>query len=296
MSDQPLFYRTAASADWTRAKRQAVIEQLLDRVRFHQKTLVPFDEVRTRLKLRNRHYRGLQDVPLGKIVGSVGRYKDFTRTFLPRSDDIRQRWQRVSTMMIATGLPPVQLYKVGDAYFVADGNHRVSVARTQGAKTIEAEVWEYTTSVPLGDDVTLDTVLLEEQRLDFLEQTGLDKLRPDHNIRFTVPGRYIEIEYQIALYQKAIEQIDGQPCPHDQVVVDWYDMVYQPTVQIIREEDILQYFPGRTEADLFAWVCRHRHRLSTKYGLSVKVQDVTRRVQGRGPLAWLRRLLAKTEV
>ena len=42
-------------------------------------------------------------------------------------------------------LPPVSLYKIGDRYFVEDGNHRVSVARYQGAEMIDAEVTELLT-------------------------------------------------------------------------------------------------------------------------------------------------------
>jgi hypothetical protein len=226
----------------------------------------------------------------------VGRYKDFTRTFLPRTDEMRDRWQRVSTAMSSGGTPPIQLYKVGNAYFVADGNHRVSVARAHGAKSIESEVWEYATPAEIGDDATLDDVLLEAERLDFLEHTRINHLRPDHGVRFTVLGRYIEIEYQIALYRQVVESTDGEPISYEQAVTDWYDLVYEPTVQIIRDEDILRYFPGRTEADLFAWLARHRRRLSAKYDLPVSMQDVTQRVRGRGPLAWLRRLLAKGEV
>ena len=139
-------------------------------------------------------------------------------------------------------------------------------------------------------------VLLEAERLDFLEHTRINHLRPDHSVRFTVLGRYVEIEYQIALYQQVVETIDGEQISYEQAVMDWHDLVYEPTVHIIRDENILRYFPGRTEADLFAWLARHRRRLSAKYDLPVSVQDVTRRVRGRGPLAWLRRLLAKGEV
>jgi hypothetical protein len=293
---QENYYRRLAAIEWSHVSRKAATEELLDKIRFHRKTLVPFEEVRKGLKLRHPSYKGIHEIHLDQIVGSVGRYNDFTRTFLPRSKSIGERWQRVSAAMSSLGTPPIELYKVGDAYFVSDGNHRVSVARAHGATTIEAEIWEFETPVRLRDDVTLDEVLLEAQRLAFLERTNLDQLRPDHEIRFTVPGRYIEIEYQIELYQKVLEKIDGEPCPYDKAVVDWYDLVFEPTVAIIRRESILDYFPGRTAADLFAWISRHRRHLSARYDLPVTVKDVARRVRGRGPLAWLRRLLAKTEV
>lgn len=295
MTQEP-YYRHLARIEWSHAKRAATVEELLDRIRFNQKDLVPFDEVRRRLRLRHRFYRGKKQVPLDNIVGSVGRYQDFTRTFMPRKEKSRDRWQRISALMSATGIPPIQLYKVGDAYFVADGNHRVSVARVHGADSIEADVWDFPTPAHVSDDATIDEIILEAERLDFLEKTGLDELRPNNSIRFTEPGRYIELEYQIALYQKVISEIDGEPCPYEKAVTDWYDMVYEPTVQIIQRENILQYFPNRTESDLFAWVSKHQRRLSKRYGLPVSVQEVARKVGGKGPMAWLRRLFARTEV
>jgi hypothetical protein len=295
MSKEP-YYRQLASIEWTHAKRAASVERMLSTIRFSQKALVPFEEVRKSLKLHHRYYRGVQQIPLDKIVGSVGRYRDFTRTFLPRSEGVRERWERVSAVVSSTGTPPIQVYKVGDAYFVSDGNHRVSVARVHGADAIEAEVWEYTTPVALDDETTLDEILLEAERLDFLEHTKIDELCPGNGIRFTVLGRYVEIEYQIGLYQIVMEKIDGEPCPYEKAVVNWYAMVYEPTVDIIRRENTLQYYPGRTEADLFAWISRNRRRLQAKYGLPVSVQDVARRVRGRGPFARLRRLLTKSDV
>jgi hypothetical protein len=98
--------------------------------------LLPFEQVRKQLRLRDRHFRGLQEVPLDQIVGSVGCYQDFTRTFLPRSDGLRERWAAVEDRVKEGGLPSVELYKVGDAYFVRDGNHRISVARAQTIKLL----------------------------------------------------------------------------------------------------------------------------------------------------------------
>ncbi len=90
--------------------------------------LLSFDEVRQRLRLHDERYIGLQEIPIDKIVGSVGRYKDFTRSFLPRTNAVRSRWQRLDSMARgAEGFPPIEVYKVGEVYFVIDGNHRVSV-------------------------------------------------------------------------------------------------------------------------------------------------------------------------
>jgi len=128
--------------DFDRARRKAFIQGILSLFTRRSLDLLPYDQVREQLRLYSRRFRGLQEVPLDQIVGSVGRYRDFTRTFLPRSDDLRERWATVEDRVKEGGLPPVELYQVGDAYFVRDGNHRVSVARVQGAPSIEAYVWE----------------------------------------------------------------------------------------------------------------------------------------------------------
>ena len=296
MTDIDPYYRQVASAEWDNIKRKASIEQLFDLIRFNKEALIPFDEVRTRLKLHHPNYRGFQEIPIKKIVGSVGRYKDFTRTFLPRYDNLRERWQRVSAAMTAHGTPAIKLYKVGDAYFVADGNHRISVARAHGADSIEAEVWEYPTAVPLSHHATLGEVLRKAELLNFYERTRLNKLIPDNQIHLTVLGRTLEIEYQIALYRKVLEETEGQPCPEDRAVIEWYNNIYLPTIEIIKKENLLRHFPGRTPADLFAWLSRHRYNLSSQYDLPVTIDDFAKQMRKRGPLGWLRRRNIKKDV
>src|SRR5438045_9127127 len=85
------------------------------------------------------------------------------------------------------GFPPIDVYKVGDVYFVIDGNHRVSVARQLGAKTIEAYVTELPTSVPFEPDTQPDDLLIKEGYADFLRKTHLDQLRPGSQVLLTEP-------------------------------------------------------------------------------------------------------------
>lgn len=115
--------------------------------------LLDFEEVKRQLCLREKHYVGLQQIEIDKIVGSVGRPRDFTRSFLPRTDAVGSRWQRLDVMARGLmGFPPVEVIKVGDVYFVEDGNHRISVARQLGARTIEAYVTEMPSEFPLRAD------------------------------------------------------------------------------------------------------------------------------------------------
>ncbi|NJN55589.1 MAG: hypothetical protein HC804_13060 [Anaerolineae bacterium] len=74
--------------------------------------------MRQQLQAVNQAPRGLQDIPLDKIVGSVGRYKEFTRSFLPRQDNSEQRWAQVKTAVTdLAGVPPIEVYQVGGCIF-----------------------------------------------------------------------------------------------------------------------------------------------------------------------------------
>src|SRR5512147_2510047 len=112
------------------ARMRAFWLEMINHLRGQSTELLSFDDIKARLRLREESYKGLQDVPLDQIVGSVGRYRDFTSNFLPRRSTSPSRWSRVYAQVNSMeGVPPIELYKVGDVYFVRDGNHRVSVAR-----------------------------------------------------------------------------------------------------------------------------------------------------------------------
>jgi len=242
---------------------------------FHHKSmnLLAFDDVRSSLKLNHMRYLGLKDVPLSKIVGSVGRYRDFNRAFLPLNDSQENRWRGVYDLTAhGEGFPPIELFKIGDIYFVRDGNHRVSVARANGTPSIEAYVTEYVTSVELNPDDSLDDILIKAGAANFATVTRLNHLRPNHGIQLTNPGRYKYLLQHIAVH-KYYREIDCQcEISWEDAVVSWYDNVYMPLVKEIRERAILERFPGRTEADLYAWLVYHRQTLEDIYGVG-RVDD-----------------------
>ncbi len=105
--------------------------------------LLSFDEAKGALTRWTQGYLGMRTVEVEKITGSVGRYRDFDGDFLPLKRSMGDRWGRIDRAYHrGDELPAVSLYKVGDAYFVRDGNHRVSVARYHGVAAIDAEVVE----------------------------------------------------------------------------------------------------------------------------------------------------------
>lgn len=259
--------------DFDSARRKVFVQKILAFFTRQSIDLLPFEQVRKQLRLRDLHYRGLHEVPLNQIMGSVGRYQDFTRTFLPRSDGLRERWAAVEDRVKEGGLPPVELYKVGEGYFVRDGNHRISVARAQSVPDIEAFVWEYPSLVPLSPDDDLNDLLIKRGYVSFLEKTHLNKLRPGQNIELTTPGRYRDLLEHIAVHRYYLGQEQGREFAGEEAVTSWYDNVYLPIIRAIRKQGILKQFPGRTEADLYIWISRWQHELSERYAKFVSAEE-----------------------
>ena len=136
--------------DYARARRRALAGRLASWVQRRYASLCAFEEARREHGAENRRYLGRMTVEVGRVVGSVGRWRDFDSGFMPTRASAG-RWKRVD-LAFRTGrdLPPVILYKLGDEYFVHDGNHRVSVARFEGVEMIDAEVTEFFPSRPAG--------------------------------------------------------------------------------------------------------------------------------------------------
>ena len=262
--------------DFERAHNRAFFRKVLALLsrRTGETKLLSFDDVRQKISLTEESYIGLRTVPIDAIVGSVGRYKDFDREFLPIQRATRQRWRRVDKAHYQEiDLPPVQLYKVGDVYFVKDGNHRVSVAREQGVEFIDAEVIECRTKAPLTADVTVDDLNAIAEYVNFLEWSNLDQLRPDQDVRLSVPGGYARLKEHIEVHRYYLGEERGGPVPLKTAVASWYDNVYMPVVGLIREENILKKFPDRTETDLYLWIMDHLYFLKQRYGDRVDVED-----------------------
>jgi nucleotide-binding universal stress UspA family protein len=260
-----------AVRDFRRARRQAALEAIMARLTGRSAELLSYEDVRQKLKARGIMAQRLKEIPLDAIVGSVGRYTDFTRSFLPQKDSNQERWARVKVKVTDLGgLPPIEVYQIGEAYFVLDGNHRVSVARQVGAPSIEAYVTEIRTKVPLSPDTQPDDLILKAEYADFLERTRLDGLRPEANLSVTVPGQYQALEEHIEVHRYFMGLEQEREIPYEEAVGHWYDEVYLPVVQVIRERGILRGFPGRTETDLYLWVSEHRAALQEELGWEIR--------------------------
>jgi hypothetical protein len=256
--------------DFERARQRAFLHDLVAVFARRPNDLIPYHEVRRRVSPEGESYRGLQTVRIDQIVGSMDRFQDFDRTYFPRKRFTAGRWQNVDRSYYQdVRLPPIQLYKVGDVYFVKDGNHRVSVAREKGQEFIDAEVIEGHIRVPFYASMAPDELLLQAEYAEFLRRTDLDRLHPEHDIRPTALGRYDEIWQHIEGHRCWLEAIRHGPVTVHDAVEDWYEYIYRPIVQVARERGVTDRFPNRTEADIYLWVVRHRWELERQLGHDV---------------------------
>ncbi|MFP3853904.1 MAG: universal stress protein, partial [Anaerolineales bacterium] len=270
MSDRKQLAYSQALQDFRHARERATLEIILDRLQGQPTDLLSYEEARLRLHAHSTSPRGLHEIPLDSIIGSVGRYSDFTRSFLPRDKSAEQRWAQVKALAEGLkGFPPIEVYQLGEAYFVRDGHHRVSVARDLGAKSIEAYVTEVKARVSLspGDDPS--QLIIKEEYTEFLEQTELDRIRPGADIVLTEPGKYPLIKMQIDSHHRYLQNQSEEPIDYERAVGDWYDRVYLPVVDVIRRQGIMREFPDRTESDLYLWVMDHRADLEQHLGWDV---------------------------
>ena len=274
MTEDQAFRRSYAEgvSKFQSVRNRAFWQDILHHLTGRHRELMNFDKIRTRLHLHEEHYQGIQDVPLDQIAGSVGRYKDFTASFLPKSNDMKERWSQVyAAANSMAGLPPIELYRVGDVYFVRDGNHRVSVARELQSKTIQAHVIELPTTVPLRPDMSDQQLEAAKAYADFLEETGLGRAVPNHeSIELTAPSRYHELMGCIFLHQRLQEQIEGHPLTTEAVTAHWYHNEYKPAVDLIRKHRVLELVKDRkstrTEGDLYLWLMNNLLDLRHQYG------------------------------
>jgi len=257
--------------DFRRARNRATLQEIITRLTGRPANLLAYEEVREQLKGEVTGSRRLAEIPLDAVVGSVGRYYDFTRSFLPRQDTARERWIEAREQLTSTvRMRPIQVYKIDQVYFVLDGNHRVSAARQLGDTHIRAYVTDVETKISLSPDVDPDTLILKADYAEFLEQTHLNDLRPDIDMRVTAPGQYRTLEEEIREHQLRLDLQDARDTPYNEAVTDWYDNVYLPVVRVIRGRNILRHFPGRTETDLYVWVSEHRATLREELGWDVE--------------------------
>jgi hypothetical protein len=181
-------------------------------------------------------------------VGSVNRYLDFDSKFRLKKDRPRERLHAIRAMMErGKPLPPVDLYKIKNSYFVLDGNHRISAAKERGFKEINARVMEF-----LPSRATVENILYRD-KTEFQDKTGLQQ-----SVDLTEPGQYRNLLRQIGRHRELLSEQAGAEVPLKEAAEDWYNTIYRPLAAIVEKAGLLDSFPGRTVADLYAYISVHQ--------------------------------------
>lgn len=205
--------------------------------------------------------RGIRKVPVKQIVGSVGRYHDFDGRFRLKQHVPADRLEMIKKVIReGRSLPPVDLYQIKDEYYVMDGNHRIAVAKEFGFQEIDAHVVEF-----IPSESTLENLLYRE-RAAFNDRTGLP-----YGIELTETGQYSYLIKQISEHQHFLEKEINQPITFEKAAADWYETIYSPLAAIIKKGRLIESFPGRTVADLFAYISyQHWDKGRTRaYGIGI---------------------------
>lgn len=216
--------------------------------------LLPLDETRRRLRIVAQSYAGVRPIPVERIVGSLDRSSDFDRDFRPRRPASRARLASLRRAFPDGQMPPIEVHECGGAYFVADGHHRVALARERGMDYLDAEVTRLETNYEVGPDTDVRALVHTEQQRLLLEESGLARARPEAAIEFSRPGGYPELlELVKAHGYDMARRLQRLPSP-EEVAGDWYDTVYLPGVRALRREALPEMYAYKTDADLFLWV------------------------------------------
>jgi len=255
--------------DFRDARRRGALENIWSTLTGSANHLIQFQQVEDQLHYEQSTNLGLVDVPLDAIVGSVSRPNDFTRKFFPREAVDAGRWQKVKKGM-DHAIRPIDLYQIDQAYFVLDGNHRVSVARQRGMTHIPAYVTRIESSVPLTPKDDFEDLIIKNQQVKFRKETGLEELRPDLEFATSFPGGYQQLREQISSHQLNLEIWHHYPYSFQEAAENWVEKVYLPVLQTVSQSGLLRDFPDRTPTDLYIWLTQHQKELSRRYGWEIK--------------------------
>jgi hypothetical protein len=250
-----------AQHDFVRARRSATIASLMARLRGQPSdvgVILPYEEVIGALGFVSEQRTGLHVVPLDAIVGSVDRSRDFDRRFRPTSGRSRSRWEQIAAAARrGEALPPVDLLRIGDLYFVRDGHHRVSVARALGRTDIDAYVTEVATRVdPDGAMQRSDLMIKSHERVFFERVPLLPEARGE--IQLSELEDYALLAEMVEAWGFRAMQSRGEAISRRQNAVLWLETEYRPVVAMLHEAGLVG---DRTDAEAYMRIAGERYWL-----------------------------------
>lgn len=271
------YLSTQTSEDFSKAHTKALFNEIQHLLNPEEATLISFSDIKKLLKPRNEVYKGMQVVPVKLIAGSEGRYKDFDNNFFPKSNFLKNRWERIDMAHLQNvALPPISLYELGGLYFVRDGNHRVSVAKSRGVENIDAEVVSLQSEVKLKPGSSLEDMIAQvvayEKRV-FYAETNFGDITDCWVLDFSTPGKYDVVYNHIIVHKYYINMGISEDIPFEDAVLSWYQTVYLPVIRTIETHHIMRHFKGLTKSDLYVFLIKYWDELKQKFGNAVSLDE-----------------------
>lgn len=260
-------FESESQNDFEKAVNKSRLDSLISLIRWENPRLLSLYDVTKLVKPRTETYIGFKSIEIKKIIGSEGRFYDFSKAFFPKKKMLKGRWtsiDRANRQSII--LPPISVYQLGDNYFVRDGNHRVSVAKMMRIEFIDAEIVKLDSQIELKPGMTMRSIqkkVVEYERNCVLKEYPSLKELPIDKIRFTETGLYAEIVQHILVHKYYMNLHKDEEIPFKEGALNWYKTVYLPIVKEIREQKLMTFFPGKTESDLYMYLVKHWHYMKT---------------------------------
>jgi hypothetical protein len=221
--------------------------------------ILPFEEVVEALGRVSERSLGLHTVALDSIVGSVGRTRDFDRSFRPTSNRTRPRWEQIANAQRrGKDMPPISVYRIGDMHFVRDGHHRVSVARAQGRDALDAYVTEVRTRIGADRAIRVTDLPLKDHLRMFLERVPLSDEELEE-VRLTDPWRYALLAEAVEAWGFRVSQISREFLSREDVARLWLEEEFRPVVTMLEEAGLLD--GSASHADAYLRIADDRYRL-----------------------------------
>lgn len=250
-----------AQTDFQRQRRRQVLSQLAARLRREPddvSNVLPFDEVVSALGHAGERPLGLQVIALDSIVGSVDRAADFDRWFRPRSRVSRERWERLDRLQRqGEGLPPIDVFRIGELHFVRDGHHRVSVAHALRLQTIDAYVTEIRTTVDAGGIAYRADLIAKDLRRTFLDRVPLNGPALC-SIMVCSAWSYAVLSETVEAWGFRLMQQESRYVDRPTIAQRWYAEEYQPVVRMLGAADLVG---DRTETEAYLDLACQRYQL-----------------------------------
>ena len=268
---------TKSEEDFSKVRNKALVNSLQHLLSPEETKLISLNDIKEMLRPDNEVYVGMKTVPVDKIIGSEGRYNDFDNMFFPKHSHLKNRWLNIDrAYMQGVILPAVTLYEVGGVYFVRDGNHRVSVAKARGVEFIDAEVTSLRTEIRLTPGKSMDTIIrqiIAYEKRNFYAMTNYGDVTGDWSLDFTTAGQYDVIYNHILTHKYYINLNQVEEISMPDAIMSWYNTVYMPVIDTIRQHKVMKKFRRRTQSDLYVWLVKYWDELKKAMGSDIPLDN-----------------------